>query len=208
MAARRPEGIVIRHRSRCASMGGGSCDCRPGYQAQVFSSRDRKTIRKTFRTLSDARAWRAEAQSALRAGTLRAPTRTTVAETADEWLAGAKAQVIRTRSGTPYKPSALRSYERSLRIQVVPAFGHMRLSSVTRAAVQDLVDEMVGAGKSPSTIRNSILPLRAIYRRAVARADVMTNPTLGLALPAPEGRSRSSCPAGGGGAPVGGARAG
>src|SRR5829696_2222460 len=196
MAARRPEGIVLRHRSRCASAYGGTCDCRPGYQAQVFSARDRKTIRKTFRTLSDARAWRAEARSALRAGTLRAPTRITVAEAADEWISGAKAQVIRTRSGTPYKPSALRSYERSLRTRVVPALGHLRLSSVSRASLQDLVDEMVGAGKSPSTVRNTILPLRAIYRRAVARADVMTNPTLGLSLPAPRGtRDRIAAPA-------------
>ncbi|HLM30830.1 MAG TPA: hypothetical protein VK326_04135, partial [Solirubrobacterales bacterium] len=162
----------------------------------MFSARDRKTIRKTFRTLSDARAWRAEARSALRAGTLRAPTRITVAEAADEWISGAKARVIRTRSGTPYKPSALRSYERSLRTRVVPALGHLRLSSVSRASLQDLVDEMVGAGKSPSTVRNTILPLRAIYRRAVARADVMTNPTLGLSLPAPRGtRDRIAAPA-------------
>jgi hypothetical protein len=57
---RRAEGIVVRHSRRCASLGGGSCDCHPAYQAQVFSRRDGKTIRKTFSTLSEARAWRAE----------------------------------------------------------------------------------------------------------------------------------------------------
>jgi hypothetical protein len=62
----RPEGITVRHATRCASKGGERCDCRPGYQAQVFSQRDQRTIRKTFRTLSEARAWRAEAHSALR----------------------------------------------------------------------------------------------------------------------------------------------
>jgi hypothetical protein len=105
----RPEGIVVRHSRGCATHRDGACDCRPGYQAQVFSQRDRKTIRKTFRNISDARAWRAEAHSALRLGTLRAPTRTTVAEAAAEWLSAARAEVIRTRSGQPYKPSALRS---------------------------------------------------------------------------------------------------
>jgi hypothetical protein len=56
-SCRRPEGIVVRHSTRCASREGERCDCRPGYQAQVFSARDQRTIRKTFKTLSDARAW-------------------------------------------------------------------------------------------------------------------------------------------------------
>jgi Phage integrase, N-terminal SAM-like domain len=186
----RPEGIVVRHSRRCASQRGEGCDCRPGYQAQVFSARDAKTIRKTFRTLSDARAWRAEAHSALRAGTLRAPTRMTLAEAAEEWLVAARAEIVRTRSGTAYKPSALRAYEQALRTKVLPALGRLRLSAITRSAVQDLVDALVASGRSPSTVRNAILPLRAIYRRALARADVLVNPTLGLALP-PAARSRA-----------------
>ncbi|MGI8462043.1 MAG: hypothetical protein ACR2OC_10470 [Solirubrobacterales bacterium] len=195
-SSRRPEGIVIRHARGCASQGGEPCDCRPGYQAQVFSARDAKTIRKTFRTLSDARTWRAETHGALRAGTLRAPTRTTLTETASDWLAGAEAQIIRTRSGTPYKPSALRAYEQALRTKVLPELGHLRLSALTRSAVQDLVDSLVASGRSPSTVRNAILPLRAIYRRALMRADVLVNPTLGLALPAQRGRrDRIAAPA-------------
>jgi integrase len=180
----RPEGIVVRHSRRCATQAGEGCDCRPGYQAQVFSQRDAKAIRKTFRTLADARAWRAEAHSALRLGTLRVPTRTTVAVAAAEWLSAAEAQVVRTRSGSPYKPSALRAYEQALRTKVLPEFGHLRLSAVTRASVQELIDRLVASGLSASTVRNAILPLRAVYRRALARSEVLVNPTLGLAVPA------------------------
>lgn len=93
----RPEGIAIRHRRACASRNGAECDCRPAYQAQAFSQRDGKTIRKTFRTLSDARAWRAETHRALRMGTVGAPTRTTVAVAASEWVEAAKAEVVRTK---------------------------------------------------------------------------------------------------------------
>ena len=95
----RPEGIVPRHQQRCASRAGALCDCQPTYQAQVWSPRDGKPIRKTFRTIADARAWRAEAKVALRGGTMRAPTRTTLGESAEQWLAAAKAEVIRTREG-------------------------------------------------------------------------------------------------------------
>jgi len=58
----RPEGIVVRHQQHCANRSGALCDCRPSYQAQVWSARDRKPIRKTFKTIADARAWRAEAK--------------------------------------------------------------------------------------------------------------------------------------------------
>lgn len=115
---------------------------------------------------------------------MRAPTRTTLSQVAEEWLAAARAGVVRTRSGDVYKPSAVRSYHESLRTHVLPRLGAVRLSAVTRVVIQDLVDEMVAAGAAPSTVRNAVLPLRAIYRRAVSRMDVLVNPTEGLALPA------------------------
>ncbi|MGH2973607.1 MAG: tyrosine-type recombinase/integrase [Solirubrobacterales bacterium] len=182
--SRRAEGVVVRHQLRCLCRTGEGCDCRPGYQAQVFSQRDRKTIRKTFRTLTDARAWRASTSSALRSGTLRAPTRTTLNEAAAEWLVAAGKQIARTRAGTPYKPAALRSYEGSLRVHVLPELGHLRLSAITRASIQDLADKLVARDLSPSTVRNALVPLRAIYRRAMARSEVLSNPTRGLTLPA------------------------
>ena len=63
---RRPtEGITIRHARGCDAPGDGRCRCRPAYQAQVFSPRDRRTIRKSFKSLSEARAWRADAKATL-----------------------------------------------------------------------------------------------------------------------------------------------
>src|SRR5829696_2527279 len=111
---------------RAGSSEDATCTCRPAYQAQVFSSRDRRTIRKSFRALSEARAWRTETQAALRKGTVRAPTRTTLEEAAAEWLSAAHAGIAHTRSGDPYKPSALRSYEEALRTKILPELGRLR----------------------------------------------------------------------------------
>ncbi|HEY8776238.1 MAG TPA: tyrosine-type recombinase/integrase [Gaiellaceae bacterium] len=178
----------MRHARRCASRSGGDCSCAPTYQAQVWSARDRKPIRKTFPTVAAALAWRQETQVALRRGTLRAPTATTLAEAADAWLTGAEAGIIRTRSGDPYKPSALRSYRHALQSKLLPELGRLRLSAIRRNDLQDLVDRMVAAGRSPSTVRNTILPLRAIYRRALDRDQLAVNPTLKLRLPAVRGK--------------------
>jgi integrase len=182
---RRAEAITARHKRGCSAR---PCTCRPAYQAQVFSARDRRTIRRTFGTLAEARAWRADTQAALKLGSMRAPTRTKLAQAAEDWLCAARAGIARTRSGDPYKPSALRSYEEALRTKVLPGLGHLRLSSVDRVAVQDLVDRLGAQDLAPSTVRNSILPLRAIFRRAVARQEVIQNPTHKLSLPAVRGR--------------------
>ena len=50
---------------------------------------------------------------------------------------GRDAGVVRTRSGAPYKPSALRAYEHAVRQKPLPALGHLRLAALTRNSVQD-----------------------------------------------------------------------
>ena len=119
---------------------------------------------------------------------MRAPSQTTLREAAHAWLAGAADGSIRTRSGDPYKPSALRGYEQAVRNHVLPDLGAAKLSEIARSDVQDLADRLLARGLDPSTIRNALIPLRAIYRRAVSRGDVAVNPTTGLELPAVRGR--------------------
>jgi len=179
---------VARHRAGCASRAGWECDCRPSYQAQVFVARENKTLRKTFPTVAAARSWRADARAAIQQGHLGLPTKTTLVEAGDAWLDAARAGVARTRSGDPYKPSAIRAYEQALRCHLLPELGHRRLTSIVRNDVQDIVDGMVADGLSAATVRNAILPLRVIYRRAIARSEVLVNPTAGLALPSYRGR--------------------
>src|SRR4051794_20444294 len=181
-------GIVVKHRARCASHDGGRCACRPAHMAHVWSAEESRRIRKTFTTLGDAKAWRTEMLVGLRRGTVRAPTKTTVRHAAEAWLAGVRDGTIVNRRRQPYKPSAIRSYERALRLRVLPELGYLRLSSVERRDVQDLADRLAGAGLDASTIRNTLSPLAAIYRRAMTRGDVAVNPTTGLELAAPAGR--------------------
>jgi integrase len=185
---RSPQGIRVRHSRSCKSTSGGRCNCRPSYEASVYSARDGRKIRRTFPTLAAARAYRSDASSALRKGLLRAPSATTVRDAAEAWLAGARDGSIRTRSGDQFKPSTLRGYEEALRTRILPALGGAKLSEVTRTDVQDLADRLLAEGLDPSTIRNALMPLRVLYRRAVARGEVGLNPTTGLELPAVRGR--------------------
>src|SRR3954470_3813986 len=184
----RLEGIEVRHGKACPSRAGSRCNCRPSYQASVWSAREQTRIRKTFASAAEARAWRADAQTAIRRGTMRAPSSLTLREAVGAWLTGATDGSIRNRSGDRYKPSAVRGYETSLRLRLLPALGGAKLSEIHRADIQDFVDRLLAREVDASTIRNTLMPLRAIYRRAVARGDIAINPTSGIELPAVRGR--------------------
>ena len=54
--------------------------------------------------------------------------------------------------------------------------------------IQRLADELLGEGLDPSTVRNVLMPLRVIYRRAIEDGDLAVNPTSHLRLPAVRGR--------------------
>jgi integrase len=181
-------GIEVRHRTTCATWSSGKCTCKPGYQASVWSTEEGKRLRKTFPTLAAARAWRAEAQTAVLRGTLRAPVATTVREAGDALIEGMRSGRVRTRSGDHYKPSAIRSYEAALRDRIFPDLGGKRLGDVQRRDVQRLADDLLAEGRDPSTIRNALMPLRVIYRRAVEDGDVSVNPCTNLRLPAVRSR--------------------
>ncbi|HEX8083314.1 MAG TPA: tyrosine-type recombinase/integrase [Solirubrobacteraceae bacterium] len=181
-------GIEIRHARSCAARNQGRCGCSPRYRAEAYDSRQGKRVYKNFKTLAEAKAWRADAQVALRKGTLTAARSATLDEAAATWLAGAVNGSVRNRSGDVYKPSVVRGYEQALRLRVLPELGAAQLSKIRRAELQALVDRLLVAGHDPSTIRNTLLPVRAIFRRAVARGEVAVNPTTGLELPAVRGR--------------------
>jgi integrase len=185
---RTPTGVRVRHARSCTTKVSDRCNCTPAYEAAVYSPRDGKKIRKTFSTLAAARAWRDEAATAVRQKKLRAPVSTTLNEAAAAWLEGAEQGTIRTRSGDQYKPGVVRGYELLLRARVLPRFGTAKLGSLDRNDVQDFADELVAEGLDPSTVRNILMPLRVVYRRALQRGEVSVNPVTGLVLPAVRGR--------------------
>jgi len=157
---------------------------RPTYQANVWDGREQKRHRRTFSNETAAKAWRRDAKIALRRGQVDTHERATLRTTADEWLEGARTGAVRNRSGDPYKPSAIRGYRQALHLRVLPVVGDGPVADIRRADLQDLADELVGAGLSASTVQRTIVPLKAIFRRELSRGHLTANPTDGLDLPA------------------------
>ena len=89
----------------------------------------------------------------------------------------------------------LRNYELALRLRVLAELGDRKLADIDLADLLDLKERLLGEGHSDSTIRNTFVPLQAIYRRARRSGVVSVNPTLDLELPTSGRRERAATPA-------------
>jgi hypothetical protein len=125
-----------------------------------------------------------------RKGHAAAPTPEAVRAAGENLIAGMRNGSV-DRSGKVYKPSTVRGYEASLENYIYDDLGARKLSSVTYPELQDLVDRLAADGLDGSTIRNAVMPLRVLYRRA--RYAIPVNPTTGWRS-SPEATSRNvSC---------------
>jgi integrase len=190
-------GIRTRHSRTCASRSGARCNCEPTYEAWVYSKRDEKKIRRSFAgkgALAAAKGWRTDAMKAVKDKRMRAPSSLTLRQEVDDWLAGVREGRILNKRAQPYKPAVQRSYEAALRLRVLPTLGDYKLADIDLADLLELKEQLLGEGHSGSTIRNSFVPLQALYRRARRNGVVSVNPTADLDLPVAGRRDRAATP--------------
>jgi integrase len=123
----------------------------------------------------------------------------TLAETAYSWIRMAHEGEILNRSGSRYKPSALRTIERNLQLRLMPELGVHAMREITRADLQRRVGAWRASGLSASTVRGTVNAARVLWRDF----DLITgldnqlpiDPTRGLRLPADTGgRDRIATP--------------
>jgi integrase len=178
-------GVEPRHQRGCPATGWQACNCQVSFRAEVWSRKEGRKIRKTFPALAAAKSWRADAQSAVRRNVLRSPTRETLPQALDALIEGMANGTIRAqrRAGNaPYKPSAVRSYRQASE-RLKEHFGAVRLCDLTRNDLQDYADELVAQGLAGQSVRNSLMPARVVFRRAVKRGELAINPCADLDLP-------------------------
>lgn len=182
-------GIEVRHRKACATHEGRRCNCAVTYQARVTGTRGAKVVSKSFRSLAEARAWRAKMQAAAEMQMLPgAGASRTIREAAAAMFDGMHHGTVRNRAGEPYKYSVIRKYECDMQRLILPELGAFKLGQLRRKDVQRVVEAMVARGAAPATVKNALMGLRVLYRLALRDEDVPKSPLVGLELPRVRGR--------------------
>ncbi|MEZ5079650.1 MAG: tyrosine-type recombinase/integrase [Thermoleophilia bacterium] len=137
-----------------------------------------KQRRRSAATLAEARALKAEVSADMRRGEYRTQSRITFKEYAEEW-----ARTYTGRTSRGIRPTTLEDYVRDLEVHVLPVFGHRRLAEIEPRHIKVLAADLAAEGRAPSTVRNIMAPVRALFATAVEDGVIRMNPCAGLRLP-------------------------
>ena len=179
MRPKSPTGIRVRHARSCpvGHSPEARCKCRPSYEAFVFSVRDGKKLRRTFPSLAAAKAWRHDASTTSARAQCARLSRQRFARRPRSGL-----QALATARSAPAAVTTVQA-ERAPQLSSRCSAGASSTSSEQRssatsrgATCRTSPTDYSTKGLDPSTIRNALMPLRAIYRRALARGEVAVNP--------------------------------
>jgi integrase len=102
------------------------------------------------------------------------------------FLRGIEEGSIHNRSRRRYKPSVVRDYKRDLGQRIDPLLGPHYLREVQLPDVQLVADTLSGRALSPSSVRNTVMALRALYAWARPRGLAFQQPCDGVRLPGAE----------------------
>jgi integrase len=197
LMAKPTPGVEIRHAPDCPAKAKPvdghrpPCRCKTAARGWVYLTAEKRKVRSDWFTgkgaIAAAKAWRTDRAAAKEKGTLREPEKTTLREYGDDWLEKIKRGEVLSRNHQPYKPSAIRGYRHDLETHIYPRLGDVRLDQVRRRDIQAIVEQLTASGLSGSKVRNVVVPLQALYRRAMRDELVTVNPTVDLDLPAAGG---------------------
>src|SRR4051812_29908320 len=93
---------------------------------------------RSFKTREEAELYLANAQVKRASGEFRIPTKIRFAEFVQEWL--------ETYARINVRPKTFEGYESSLRVHLVPEFGDLYLTEITRKALDSFVADWATAG--------------------------------------------------------------
>ncbi|MGI8484884.1 MAG: tyrosine-type recombinase/integrase [Thermomicrobiales bacterium] len=134
----------------------------------------RRHGRQWFPTVTEARRCRARKITEIAEGRHAAPTRLTVGEYAETWF---------RRREADWATSTAYTRRHQWEAHLKPKLAGLRLTAVSRATCQAIVDGLVARAYKPSAIRNIWALLSSILRSATMDGLISRNPAQDLDMP-------------------------
>jgi integrase len=135
------------------------------YRARIRDDRG-KQLTKTFKRLDDAKAWERNQLTSRDQGLLVSPSKTTVAEFGEVWLASAR----------DLAPGTIDGYAKHLRLYINPALGDTRLGRLDTDQIDRFITAQLRTGLAPATVHQTYRTLNRLCEVAVQRRKLGYNP--------------------------------
>lgn len=135
-----------------------------------------KRVTKNFNSEEEAFCWLAEQRKAKSLGLYTAlePTKVTLAEYLLDWV---------ERNQNHKKPATNDFYRGRINNQIIPVLGHLKLTSVTPRAIEDLISKMIGKGASAAIVKGTYRTLSAALSDGFRLGDLPQNPMAKVKMP-------------------------
>lgn len=91
---------------------------------------------------------------------------------------------LHTNKKNTLKPKSYDRLEQTITYQVIPHIGHLQLSAIQANDVQNMINNLAGAGMSYSTIKKAYDAVNECFRTGIIQKTVLFNPALGVTIPA------------------------
>ena len=150
---------------------------RGGRYVVMYRDAGGRQRKRSTATLAEARLIKSEVETDLARGEYREQSRVRFDEYAREW-----ARTYRGRTSRGIRPNTLAEYAEDLELHVIPVLGQRRLSEIEPRHIKALAADLADGGRAPSTVRNVIAPVRALFATAVEEGIIRSNPCTGLRL--------------------------
>lgn len=136
-----------------------------------------KQRRQSAPTKAAASVVRAKGIEDAQRGVVRSISTATFAAYATKWL-----DTYRGRTSKGIRPTTRDDYRHQIEKHAIPFFGAMRMVDIEPADLESYVHAMEKQGIAPSTVRNRVTPLRALFRSAFVDRTITSNPASELVV--------------------------
>lgn len=157
------------------TQGEGSVYMRKDGRAAASAMYEGKRITKYGKTKTEARQKLDAYLSDLKAGKVVIGPKQTVEQYLTHWLEDSRRLKI--------EPQTLAGYRVILHAHIIPAFGHVQLSQLTKERVQAFYAEKVDAGYAPSTVKGFHNLLNSALKDAVMDEILARNVCVNVTIP-------------------------
>jgi integrase len=146
----------------------------------VVTFRDQQGIprKRSAATLAHARELKATLTADVKRGDYRTLPKLSFADYAREWI-----DSYQGRTGRGIRPETLADYRFDLERDAIPYFGRRQLAAIEHRDLKRYATILSERGLSPSSVRNALAPVRALFATALEEGLIRSNPAAGLRLP-------------------------
>ncbi|MFN8224252.1 MAG: site-specific integrase [Gaiellales bacterium] len=151
---------------------------RGGTYVVVFRDPTGRQCKRHARTLTEARAVKAEVTTDVRRGEYRTQSNIRFRDHYGRWI-----DTYQGRTGRGFRENTRRRYRDALEQRALPSFGPMKLAEIEPQHIKQWLLHLAEQGLAPASIRNLFAPLRAMLADAAEDGLIRSNPAAGVRIP-------------------------